>query len=262
MSDILLYEVSDGIATLTLNRPEKLNAFNQEMLDRWVACLESARVDEAVRVIVVTGAGKGFCSGGDVDNMGGDEANTPLRIKERLRQGVQRIPELLSHIDKPVIAAINGVAAGAGLDLALMCDIRFAGSSARLAETYSKVGLVPGAGGAYFLPRLVGVAKALEMFWGAEFVEAEEALRLGLVNQVFPDAELMQRTREFALRVAKAPPLSVQLIKRAVYQSLDIGLTTSLDLVSSHMTIVRNSADHAEAVAAFREKRPGVYFGK
>ena len=121
---------------------------------------------------------------------------------------------------------------------------------------------MPGAGGAYFLPRLVGVAKALEMFWGAEFVEAEEALRLGLVNQVFPDAELMQRTREFALRVAKAPPLSVQLIKRAVYQSLDIGLTTSLDLVSSHMTIVRNSADHAEAVAAFREKRLGVYFGK
>lgn len=261
-ADLVLYDVADNIATLTLNRPEKLNAFNPEMLDRWVAHLEAAQADEAVRVIVLTGAGKGFCSGGDVEKMGVDETNTPLKIKERLRQGVQRIPALLSRIDKPVIAAINGVAAGAGLDLALMCDMRFAATNARLAETYSRVGLVPGAGGAYFLPRLVGVAKALEMFWGAEFVEADEALRLGLVNRVFPDDELMQRTREFALKIAGMPPLSIRLIKRAVYQSLDTDLATSLDLVSSHMTIVRNSADHAEAVEALREKRPGTYHGR
>jgi enoyl-CoA hydratase/carnithine racemase len=262
MSDCLLYSVENSVATITLNRPEKYNAFNQDMLDRWLAALESARTDEAVRVIVLTGAGKGFCSGGDVEGMGASEANTPLVIKERLRQGVQRIPELLARIDKPVIAAINGAATGAGLDLALMCDLRFAAACAKLGETYAKVGLVPGAGGAYFLPRLVGTTKALEMFWGAELISADEALRLGLVNRVLPDADLMPRTREFAERVAGMPPLSVRLIKRAVYQSTATDLVTSLDLVSSHMTLVRNSADHAEAVAAFREKRPGTYHGK
>lgn len=260
--EFLLYDIADGVATLTLNRPEKLNAFTPEMLDRWVACLEAARTDDTVRTIVITGAGKAFCSGGDVEKMGGADDLTPLKIKQRLQQGVQRIPELLSRIDKPVIAALNGSAVGAGLDLALACDIRFAAASARMAETYSRVGLLPGAGGAYFLPRLVGVAKALEMFWSAEFVDAEEALRLGLVNQVFPDEELMPRTLEFARRVAAAPPLSIRLIKRTVLQSLQLDLAASLDLVSSHQTLVRNSEDHTEAVAAMREKRPGVYHGR
>lgn len=261
VSDTILYEIRDGVAILTLNRPDKLNAFNGEMLDRWVECLESARCDTAIQVILVTGAGKGFCSGGDVDNMGGDAALTPLKIKDRFQKGVQRIPELLSRIDKPVIAAMNGTAAGAGLDLALMCDIRFASASARMAETYCRFGLVPGAGGAYFLPRLVGAAKALELFWSAEYIDAPEALRLGLVNQVFGNEELLPRSLEFATRLAKAPPLSVRLTKRAVWQSLTTDLTTSLDLISSHMTIVRNSQDHAEAVAAFREKRPALFHG-
>jgi enoyl-CoA hydratase/carnithine racemase len=258
----LLYDVSEGIATLTLNRPEKLNAFTPAMLSQWLARLEEAQGDRAVQVVVITGAGRGFCSGGDVGNMGKNEALAPLDIKENLRNTVQRIPLQVARMDKPVIAAVNGVATGAGLDLALMCDLRFAAAGARLGETYSKVGLVPGAGGAYFLPRLVGTAKALELFWGAELLTADEALRLGLVNRVYPDAELMARTREFALRVAKAPPLSIRLIKRAVYQSRDMDLPASLDLISSHMVLARSSADHAEAVAALREKRDGVYAGR
>lgn len=261
LNDTILYAIADGVATLTLNRPDKLNAFNRAMTDRWLACLEDARDDDAVRAIVITGAGRGFCTGGDVSDMGGDAATTPLAVKQRLAGGVQRIPELLARIDKPVIAAINGVATGAGLDLALMCDIRFAAASARMAETYVRVGLVPGAGGAYFLPRIVGVAKALELFWSGEFVDAAHALELGLVNQVFPDAELAAATQAFAAKVAAAPPLSVRLIKRAVYQGMRSDLSTSLDMISSHMTLVRNSADHAEAVAAMREKRVGVFHG-
>lgn len=258
----ILYDVADGVATITLNRPEKLNAFTTEMAQRWVHYLKAAQADTQVRAIIITGAGKGFCSGGDTGNMGGSDALTPLQIKENLRQGVQQIPLTLSQMDKPVIAAINGVAAGAGLDLALMCDIRYAAASARLGETYTKVGLVPGAGGAYFLPRIVGVAKALEMFWGAELLNAQQALDLGLVSDVFSDDELLSKTREFALKVASAPPLSVQLIKRAVYQSLDTDLETSLDLVSSHQTLVRNSEDHAEAIAALKQKRLGNYHGR
>lgn len=258
----LLYAVSDGVATLTLNRPEKLNAFTDAMLDAWVAALEQAQADAAVGAIVITGAGKGFCTGGDVSAMGQGEENTPLVIKQRLREGVQRIPTLLQRIDKPVIAAINGVATGAGLDLAMACDIRYMAASARIGETYAKVGLVPGAGGAYFLPRLVGAAKALELFWSAELIAAAEALRIGLVNRVVEDAELLAATQAFAARLAAAPPLSVRLIKRAVYQSLQTDLTTALDLISSHQTVVRNSHDHGEAVAAMREKRPGKYLGR
>lgn len=258
----ILYDVSDGVATITLNRPEKINAFNQPMLDAWVAHLVEAQTDDAVRAIVITGSGKGFCSGGDVDKMGGSDDLTPLRIKEGLRQGVQRIPEQLARMDKPVIAAINGSAVGAGLDLALACDIRFAAAGARLSESYVRVGLVPGAGGAWLLPRIVGTAKALELLWSSEFIDANEALRLGIVNQIYADDELLPRTQEFAQRLAAAPPMSIRLIKRAVYQGLEMNLTTALDLISSHQTLVRNSADHAEAVAALREKRPGIYHGR
>lgn len=262
MSDSILYKVDDGVALITLNRPEKLNAFNPEMLGAWRDRLQDAQANDDVRVVVVTGAGRGFCSGGDVGKMGASDSATPLSIKENLRNGPQSIPTQLSRMDKPVIAAINGAATGAGLDLALACDIRFIAAGARVGETYAKVGLVPGAGGAYFLPRLVGIAKALELFWGAELVDAQEALRLGIVNRVYPDDELMPKTLEFARTVANAPPLSVKLIKRAVYQSATMDLASSLDLISSHMTLVRSSHDHDEAIKAMREKRKPRFLGR
>ena len=258
----LTYAVSHGIATITLNRPEKLNAFTDEMLGIWAEALESAREDDAVRAIVLTGSGRGFCSGADFSRKDPSVAVTPVSVKERAEKGLQRIPMIMSTLEKPVIAAINGVAAGAGLDLALMCDIRFAAQSATFAEVYARLGLLPGAGGAYFLPRLVGVAKALEMFWGTEYINTEEALRIGLINRVYPDADLMAETYAFATKVAEMPPLSIRLVKRAVYQSLDTDLKTSLDLTSSHLSIARTSRDSAEAMTAFREKRKGVYEGR
>ncbi|MNV54875.1 2,3-dehydroadipyl-CoA hydratase [compost metagenome] len=172
------------------------------------------------------------------------------------------MPRKLAEIDKPVIAALNGFATGGGLDIALACDIRFAAESARFAETYAKMGLIPGAGGAYLLPRIVGTAKALELFWSCDWVEAREAERIGLVNQVFPDAELMDRTYAFARKVADAAPLAVQAIKRVVRLGLDKDLGTALDIVASTMPIVRASEDHQEALAAFKEKRTPRFKGQ
>lgn len=258
----LLYAVADGIATLTLNQPDKLNALTDVMVDDFVTAIANAQRDAAVRVIVVTGAGRGFCSGADTGRMGDAQAITPSGVRNRLQQGLQRIPLALAECDKPVIAALNGAAAGAGLDIALACDVRFAVAGAKLAETYAKLGLVPGAGGAYFLPRLVGTAKALELLWTAEFILAEDAVAIGLINQVFADqAALQAGTLAFARKIAAAPPLSVRLIKRAVYNGLSMNVQQGLDLISAYLGIARTSADHAEAMAAMREKRPGNFTG-
>ncbi|HSV83094.1 MAG TPA: enoyl-CoA hydratase-related protein [Ramlibacter sp.] len=262
MSELLKYEIADGVATITLNRPEKMNAFTGEMLDKWVQSLEDARTNPEVRVIVMTGTGRAFTTGGDVEGFGASAQQTAAGIRKHLVEGVQRLPRKLAEIDKPVIAALNGFATGGGLDIALACDIRFAAESARFAETYAKMGLIPGAGGAYLLPRLVGTAKALELFWGCEWVEAREAERIGLVNKVFPDAELMEGTYAFARKVAAGAPLAIQTIKRVMRRGLDQDLDSALDLVASTMPIVRTSEDHQEALAAFKEKRTPNFKGK
>jgi 2-(1,2-epoxy-1,2-dihydrophenyl)acetyl-CoA isomerase len=262
MSDLLKYEIADGIATITLNRPEKLNAFTGEMLEEWLVSLEDARTNPEVRVIVMTGNGRAFTTGGDVEGFGASAKKTAADIRKHLVEGVQRLPRKLAEIDKPVIAALNGFATGGGLDIALACDIRFAAESARFAETYAKMGLIPGGGGAYLLPRLVGTAKALEMFWSCDWVEAREAERIGLVNRVFPDAELMEGTYDFARKVAAGAPLAVQTIKRVMRLGLDKDLGTALDIVASSMPIVRTSEDHQEAVAAFKEKRTPRFKGQ
>jgi 2-(1,2-epoxy-1,2-dihydrophenyl)acetyl-CoA isomerase len=262
MSDLLRFEVGDGIATITLNRPEKLNAFTNEMLEDWLAALERCRTDPEVRVIVITGTGRAFTTGGDIEGFSASAKQTPADIKARLVDGIQRLPRKMAEIDKPIIAALNGFATGGGLDVALGCDIRFAAESARFAETYARMGLIPGAGGAWLLPRIVGTAKALELFWGCEWVEAAEAERIGLVNKVFPDAALMESTYAFARKVAEGAPIAVQMLKRVVRLGLDKDLATALDLVASNMTIVRSSEDHAEAVAAFKEKRKPRFTGR
>ena len=262
MSETIKYDVADRIATITLNRPERMNAFTWEMTDAWADALIEAQHDDAVHVVIVTGAGKAFCSGGDIQGMGERQDRTPLQRKEELAGHVQRIPLALEAMDKPVIAAVNGAATGAGMDLALQCDLRFAAASARLGETYVRVGLVPGAGGTWFLPRLVGTAKALELFWTGEIIDAAEAERLGIVNKVLPDDHLMTHVRDIAAKIARGPQLSIRFIKRAVYQGARIDLRTSLDLISSHYAVVSSSADHKEAVAAYLEKRKPSFTGK
>jgi 2-(1,2-epoxy-1,2-dihydrophenyl)acetyl-CoA isomerase len=187
---------------------------------------------------------------------------TPAEVKARLMQGPQRIPRAMFELDKPVIGAINGIATGGGCDIALACDIRFAAQSAKFAETYTRMGLLACMGGAWFLPRMVGTAKALQMLWTSEWVEATEALALGLVTKVFPDGELMEGTYTFAHQLAAAAPLSVQMSKRVMRLGLTQDLATSFDYAASNLPVVRLSEDHKEAVSAHKEKRPPEFRGK
>lgn len=256
----LEYTVADGIGTILLNRPHRKNAFTIEMIDQWARILVEARTDPAVRVIVLTGAGDAFCSGVDLSSMEG-ERPSPLQRKEHLTDHIHRVPYALEDLDKPVIAAINGAAVGAGMDMALMCDMRIIARSARLSEGYIRVGLVPGDGGCYYLPRLVGQAKALELLLTGDFIGAEEAARIGIANHVVDDDDLIAATTRLARKLADAPPVAVRTIKRAVYQSARADLRTALDLISSHMSVVTSTQDSTEALAAFREKRPGRYVG-
>lgn len=261
MSEELLYEVADGIATITLNRPEKGNAFTVGMIGRWADSLAEAQRDASVHVIIVTGAGRVFCAGGDLGSLGSAQT-TGLEHKAFIWETIHRIPLTLETVDKPVIAMLNGAATGAGLDMALMCDLRFASDQARFAESYVKVGVVPGDGGAYFLPRLVGIDRALEMMWTGDFVDAREAERMGMVTRVVPDAELRQYTYDFARRIAAGPPLAIRMTKRSVYQCLRTDLRTSLDLISSHIALTMQSEDHREGVRAAIEKRKPRFVGK
>ena len=260
MSD-LLYEVKDKIATITLNRPDKLNAFTGPMIDAWAKALAEAQADDAVNVLVVTGSGRAFCAGGDVGRMK-EGKPTPLDNKNQLWENIHRVPRTLEAMDKPVIAMVNGLAVGAGMGMCLMCDVRIASDEARFSTGYVRVGLVPGDGDTYFLPRLLGPAKALELLWTADFVDAQEALRLGIVNRVAPTGDLAQQTQTLARQIADGPQVPIRMIKRLVYQSPRLDLRTHLDLVSSHMAVVRDTLDHAEGVAAFKEKRPPKFLGR
>ncbi|GHG42658.1 enoyl-CoA hydratase/isomerase family protein [Streptomyces zaomyceticus] len=257
----LEYTVRDGIATILLNRPERKNAFTIDMVHAWADALTDAQVDPEVRVIVVTGAGDSFCSGVDLAAFKGEE-RAPLGEKELLTQNVHRVALTLEDVDKPVIAAVTGPAVGAGMDMALLCDLRFAGRSARFSEGYIKVGLVPGDGGCWLLPRAVGTSTALRMLWTGDFVGADEALRIGLVDEVHEDEDLMDAVYAYATRLAERPPVAIRTIKRAVRQGARHDLRTALDLISSHMAVITCTEDSREAFAAFQEKRPGVFTGR
>lgn len=256
----LEYTVADGIGTIRLNRPAQKNAFTLDMIDRWSAALQAARTDPAVRVVVVTGAGDAFCAGIDLDEFAA-EARDTFAVKSLLTNRIHRVALALEDLDKPMIAAVNGVAVGAGMDMALMCDIRLVARSARFSEGYIRVGLVPGDGGCYYLPRLVGMAKALELMWTGDFVDADEALRIGLASQVHPDEEFGDAWLAFARRLAAQPPINIQMIKRAAYQSARADVRTALDLISSHLAVVHATHDSAEAMAAFRAGRPAEFEG-
>ena len=266
MSQPLLFETIGNVGKITFNRPDSYNAITGEMVDLYLEALEECRVNDAVGAIVVTGAGRAFCGGGDVNNLGDNnkpkEPTPLLDVKNHFWDGLHRIPKKLAEIDKPVIAAVNGPAYGAGVDMSLHCDLRFAAERAKFRVTYTEFGLVPGNGGTYFLPRIVGKAKALELFWGCELIDSAEALRIGLVTKVFPDDEIVDQTIAWAQAVTERAPIPVKLIKRAVKQGLSADLNTSLDLISSHMVITRTSRDHAEGIRAYQEKRKPNFEGK
>jgi len=256
----LEYTVEDGIGTILLNRPERRNAFTLEMADAWADVVLEVAADDAVRVLVLTGAGPAFCAGGDLDMLA--EKHTALSRKGHIFDRIQRVARAMDDLDKPTIAAVNGAATGAGMDMALMCDLRVAGRSARFAESYVNVGLVPGDGGCFYLPRLVGPAKALELLLTGDTIDAAEAERLGIVNRVVEDDVLLDETYALARRIAAKAPIPVRMIKRTVYQSLRSDLRTSLDLVSSHFGVVAVTEDAEEAMAAFRERREPRFTGR
>src|SRR5882757_2858898 len=257
----LEYDIVDHVATIRLNRPERKNAFTLDMTDRWADLLGEAQADPEVRVVVLTGTGDAFCSGVDLERRNEGMPATPLARKQVLSERVHRIPLAMEALDKPTIAALNGAAVGAGLDMALMCDLRIMARSARLSEGYIRVGLVPGDGGCYYLPRLIGTARALELLLTGRFIDAEEAGRLGIANHVVDDADLAGAVDTLARKIADGPPVAIRTIKRAVYQSARSDLRTALDLISSHMAVVTSTEDSAEALAAFREKRPANFIG-
>lgn len=257
----MLYTKEGKTAILTINRPDARNAFSPDMIKLWREYLEEAKKDDGVTVVVVTGAGDTFCSGGDIRDM----AEGKLRswdMKRFLWDGVHRIILTLEDLDKPVIAAINGAAMGAGMDMAIMCDIRVCSDKAKLGESYILMGLCPGDGGAWFLPRLVGASKALELFLTAEVMDAGQALSLGIVNRVVSHDRLMDETMKLADKIGGMPPLAVRMMKRAVYQGATSTLRAHLDYISSQLSLLSETDDHVEAARAFLEKRKPVFTGQ
>jgi 2-(1,2-epoxy-1,2-dihydrophenyl)acetyl-CoA isomerase len=259
----LLYEVKDGIATLTLNRPERLNALGDTLRDDLQDALTVAGDDPAVRVLIVTGAGKGFCSGGDVKAMSErKESGSGRPLMEKVAPGRDRTVQAQRDITKPVIAGVNGAAAGAGMNLALACDMRLASSAAKFSQAFVKRGLHPDWGGTYFLPRIVGTAKACEMIFTGEVIDAQEALRLGIVSAVHAPEALMPAALSLARKMADGPPIAIRLAKRAIYHNLDCDLRQALEFETFAQNICFDTDDAAEGIKAFVEKRPPSFRGR
>jgi enoyl-CoA hydratase/carnithine racemase len=247
----ITYRVEGSAAIITLARPHRHNAFTFEMIDVWPGLLRRAEADPEVATIILTGAGGTFCSGVELTALAEVET-TPLAYKAMLTDRIHKVALTLEDIDKPVIAAMEGRAVGAGLDMALMCDMRVASKSAKFTEGYVSIGLVPGDGGGYFLPRLVGPAKAMELLLTGDTVEADEALRIGMVNQVVDDGEALGSALELSARISRHSQRAVELIKRTVRESMRSDLPTALDLVSSHFGLVACTPETQAVIAKGR----------
>jgi len=259
----LIYEVKDGIATLTLNRPERLNALGDSLRDDLHDAIVRSSVDPDVRVIVVTGAGKGFCAGGDVKAMNENrEAGRERPVLEKVAPSRDRTLLAMQDAPQPIIAAVNGAAAGAGMNLALACDIRIASTAARFAQAFVRRGLHPDWGGTYFLPRIVGMAKAAEMIFTGDLIDADEALRLGIVSRVVPPEELMPAVHELARKIATGPPVAIRLARRALYHNAECDLRQALEFETFAQNVCQETEDAREGIRAFVEKRAPVFRGR
>lgn len=262
--ETLLVEKAGPVCTVTLNRPDSLNSMNGPMTAELAQAVQQLQNDAAVRCVVLTGAGRAFTSGqdlGELKKVYSDPTFVP-HLGEDLRRRYNPIILGLKAMEKPVIAAVNGVAAGAGLSLALACDLRIASEKASFIEVFVNVGLVPDAGSTFFLPRLVGLGKALEMCFTGDKVSAAEALTLGLVNKVVPADELTKTAQELAERLAKLPTRAIGLMKRLMYGSFDSNLEVALEAEAVAQEAAALSADHREGVMAFLEKRAARFQGK
>ncbi len=257
----MILEKEDGIAILTLNRPEKLNAISMEMREGLVKVAEDVSRDDGIKVLIVTGAGRGFCSGADVSGQAARIAGELEMPRWYVLEptGAWLMP--LRNLSKPTIAAVNGIAAGIGWTLALVCDMIIASEQARFGAIWVKRALIPDGGITYLLPRVMGTAKALELMLTGEIIDAREAERWGLVNRVVPHEELMKAARELATKIAKGPPIAIELTKRAVLRGLENDFERQLDFESYAQNICRGTEDHKEGVRAFLEKREPAFRG-
>jgi len=258
-SEAIRYVVDGAVATITLNRPDALNAFDRPLKVELLAALRRTDRDPAVRAVILTGTGRAFSAGQDLrESFGGDDPTLADELRERYNPVILAIHEL----SKPIIAAVNGVAAGAGCSLALACDMRIAAEGASFVLAFGRVGLVPDSGATWFLPRLVGAARAAELALIGEPVSAEEAARIGLVNRVVPADELESASLELARRIADGSPVANRLTKRGIGYAATSSLAEALEHEAILQGIAGRSSDHREGVAAFREKRPPRFTGE
>lgn len=258
----------DGaILTVTLNLPEKRNPIsNRAMVDVLCSILQDADADIEVRCVILTGAGSAFSSGGDLKMMQPDagelRAHLPAQTRRNYQQGIQRLPLMFQALEVPVIAAINGPAIGAGCDLACMCDIRVAADSARFAESFVRLGITPGDGGAWLLPRIIGFPHACELALTGELIDAAEALRIGLVTHVVPDAELLATATAIAQKIAANPPHATRMTKRLLREGQTSSLGQNLSMAAAMQALAHATADNDEAIQAFLDKRTPQFRGE
>jgi 2-(1,2-epoxy-1,2-dihydrophenyl)acetyl-CoA isomerase len=258
----LIETIEHGVAMLTFNRPERMNALSTPIMEGLLNGLPRLADDPAVKVVVLTGAGRAFCAGGDVKSMAeGGEQRGVAEATARLRARME-VTRILHDLPKPTIAMINGPAAGAGLALALACDIRIAGASGRLVTAFVKVGFSGDFGGSFFLTRLTGTARARELYFTGRPVDADEALALGLVNRVVPDDRLLEETMAFARSLAQGPQIALGLMKRNLNLAENGSLSELLDVEATNMIRSGRTEDHREAAKAFVEKRPPAFVGR
>ena len=267
MTDMLLQERDGAILTITLNQPERRNPISDNaMIDALCEAFGAADRDIDVRVVILTGAGSAFCSGGDLKKMkagtGGLKSGSPIETRRNYKYGIQRLPLMFEALEVPVIAAVNGAAIGAGCDLACMCDIRVAGESAKFAESFVKLGIIPGDGGAWLLPRIIGFSKASELALTGEMVDASDALAIGLVSRVVPDDELQAAAKLVAGKIAANPPHAVRMTKRLLREGQLTDLRSSLEMAAAMQSLAHATKDNEEAIDAFIERRKPEFTGE
>jgi len=263
--ETIILKKEEAIATITLNCPDKGNSLNSKMLDELIVALDEVGRDKDIRVMILTGAGQGFCGGGDVSEMGEGGIYfqvEPERMRQLIRQSAQKITLNLRGLEIPTIAMVNGFAVGGGFDYACACDVRIGSEKARFFSAFNNMALVPETGGHYLLPRIVGLCKAMEILYTGKWVDAKEAERIGLLNKLVPADELEKETLEMARQIAKLPPITTRMTKHLVNKGLESDLETALDMAAAYQAITMTSEDYSEAVVAWQEKREPVFKGR